>query len=751
MNILSTISGLLFIILLKGSLVSAGDRIWPVKGNIDLSSNFCEYRVRHFHGGIDIRTGGTEGRRIYSPIDGYLWRVRYSYTGYGKALYLKDSEGFIYVFGHLSRLSDRLQALVEKIQYSSEKYAFDNFYPPDSLPVSAGELIAYSGQSGFGAPHIHFEIRNAENQPLNPLTNGFNLNDKQPPSVKAIGFFYQDSGSLFTGGQRHLIREVKAADGAGKYVLDEVVFVQGPFGIAINTLDRIRPSGPRLNIYRAKMYIDDYVYYETTFEKYDYAQTAMADLAFDYGLYRENKDYWLLFYDPPGKVFDGSRSDFPTGGIFEGRSEYSYGLHKARLEIYDAAGNKAEVAFEFFYAPPGRLFEVDWVNDSTAYLSRRAGFEFIEGGRIALYSKGRRSGWKPLEADRLEILSDGIYKVTLPAGGRRYDGVRVVVTGESGWTVVDRYLSMHAGSRGAYRLDYELVDGGILFRALAAEDFLSPPRVDIVYDDGYIKSLLMAAYDSDLFAAWYYDNRISSRIIRFDLVDRQAGTVIDSHEVSVALAGHRDEMTPIDGLPGLSVGHSRQSFYRPTLIEFSIYKRPLPRVGRLVGHVVEIGPRSVPLAGPLELAFALENPTSNTRPALYRLDDKNRWRWVDTLTGGDPGKAAVSSVGVYGLLEDREKPKIRNVYPERGSIIKKNRPRISCRISDDLSGFSDDTRISVRLDGQWLVPEYDVETERLVTYPREPLTPGGHELIIEAVDREGNRRRVTSHFTVKEG
>jgi len=130
---------------------------WPVRGNIDLSSSFCDFRVGHFHGGIDIRTGGVEGREVYSPVDGFIWRIRYSYSGYGKSLYLKDSSGNIYVFGHLSRLADRFERVVKADQYRTKKYAIDQYFGHDSLVIRRGELIAFSGQSGAGPPHLHFE------------------------------------------------------------------------------------------------------------------------------------------------------------------------------------------------------------------------------------------------------------------------------------------------------------------------------------------------------------------------------------------------------------------------------------------------------------------------------------------------------------------------------------------------------------------------------------------------------------------
>ena len=74
---------------------------WPIQKKIDLSSGFGDFRANRFHTGIDLRTGGKTGTPITAPVSGYIQRIRTSYTGYGKGLYLKGDDGFIYVFGHL--------------------------------------------------------------------------------------------------------------------------------------------------------------------------------------------------------------------------------------------------------------------------------------------------------------------------------------------------------------------------------------------------------------------------------------------------------------------------------------------------------------------------------------------------------------------------------------------------------------------------------------------------------------------------
>ena len=289
----------------------------PVKGKVDLSSNFCEYRPAHFHGGIDIRTGGAEGREIYSPVDGYVWRIKYAYNGYGKALYLKDNKGFIYVFGHLSRLNDRLEKMISSFQVENRVYSFDGLYSEDSVRVRKGELIAYSGQSGIGAPHIHFEMRNGDNMPINPLSNGIDIIDRIPPHLEAVGFAYQDDSSIFADGSRRLQLKPTYDKEQKIYSLKSAVPLRGSFGIIINSFDRIRHNGPKLNIYKARLFIDDYIYYETTFEIYDYAETGMADLCFDNIFDGVKGESWHQLFIPRGKNFRGDRSLYEFGGIFK--------------------------------------------------------------------------------------------------------------------------------------------------------------------------------------------------------------------------------------------------------------------------------------------------------------------------------------------------------------------------------------------------------------------------------------------------
>jgi murein DD-endopeptidase MepM/ murein hydrolase activator NlpD len=96
--------------------------VWPIKLAPDLSSRFCDHRAGHFHAGLDFRTNGKSGYKIYAIEDGYVFRVSIAHNGYGKALYLKLNDGMIAVYGHLSSLGEDLDEYVRKEQMKTRAY-----------------------------------------------------------------------------------------------------------------------------------------------------------------------------------------------------------------------------------------------------------------------------------------------------------------------------------------------------------------------------------------------------------------------------------------------------------------------------------------------------------------------------------------------------------------------------------------------------------------------------------------------------
>ena len=159
--------------------------VWPLKLEPALTSSFAEYRPGRFHAGIDLRTAGV-GREVFAAGDGYVSRVRCSPYGYGKAVYLQLADGNSAVYAHLSGYYPELTDFVHHEQHRAKSYTIDVTLRPGQFPIQRGQLIALSGQTGIGAPHLHYELRNASEEPINPRLLGVSWPDTTPPTIRKI-------------------------------------------------------------------------------------------------------------------------------------------------------------------------------------------------------------------------------------------------------------------------------------------------------------------------------------------------------------------------------------------------------------------------------------------------------------------------------------------------------------------------------------------------------------------------------------
>lgn len=162
----------------------------PLKLPITLAGTFCELRNSHFHGGIDLRTNGEVGHKIYAVETGFVSRIRISGSGYGNALYIDHPNGYTSVYGHLLTLNDTLNQWIRKVQFALQKNEIDTLVPPYLLTVARGEWVAVSGNSGASqAPHLHFEMRETKTEAtINPLLFGLKLIDNIKPYATQVAF-----------------------------------------------------------------------------------------------------------------------------------------------------------------------------------------------------------------------------------------------------------------------------------------------------------------------------------------------------------------------------------------------------------------------------------------------------------------------------------------------------------------------------------------------------------------------------------
>lgn len=228
-----------------------------------LSANFGELRPNHFHMGVDFKTNGAIGYKLYAIADGYVSRIKVSPYGYGKVLYLNHPDGTTSVYAHCSEFKGSIDSLVRAIQYQTEQFAIEIFPSPDDLPVKKGEIIALSGNSGSStAPHLHFEIRDTKSEDaLNPLVVGFDVADHQAPEIRRMKVVAVNKDGYMINGksQEYAIRKLSS----GYAISGDTITIPGDFlsktggiGLIFDVIDRLDGASNQCGLYGTKLVVD---------------------------------------------------------------------------------------------------------------------------------------------------------------------------------------------------------------------------------------------------------------------------------------------------------------------------------------------------------------------------------------------------------------------------------------------------------------------------------------------------------------
>ena len=106
------------------------------------------------------------------------------------------------------------------------------------------------------------------------------------------------------------------------------------------------------------------------------------------------------------------------------------------------------------------------------------------------------------------------------------------------------------------------------------------------------------------------------------------------------------------------------------------------------------------------------------------------------------------TLGRFALLADVVAPRVELLQPKKNAKLKDRRPLLRARVEDLQSGIGREEDISLELDGQLLIVEYDPEAEEIRAQPTDALAVGQHEWTVRVRDMGGNERVRKSAFRV---
>lgn len=327
-----------FLLLLNLSIWGQYDTnlIPPLGLPFSLSGTFGEPRNTHFHLGVDIKTQGKEGWEVKSIAPGYISRVRVSLGGYGKTIYINHPDQTTSVYAHLKKFAPKIESYIKEMQYQKESYTLQQFPKKDEFRIEAGEVIAYSGNTGSSSgPHLHFEIRDTETQkPINPLLFDLPVKDSQRPQIKKLFLFYPRNQSILTHSEPVALQKINDST-----YTTRMLKTSGQIGIGLEMFDRQDLSYSKNGIFKAHVKVNGVTIANYEFDQLDYSDSDKLFIMVDYPNFvnRKVKIQKMFFQKHKPLTFI---KFLKNEGVFDIALGKSYLI---KIEIEDFSGNTSNV------------------------------------------------------------------------------------------------------------------------------------------------------------------------------------------------------------------------------------------------------------------------------------------------------------------------------------------------------------------------------------------------------------------------
>ena len=674
---------LIFLFIISCENIFADDYIWPTNASRAITSTFAEYRPGRFHAGIDIKTWGKTGYKIFAIRDGYISRIRVSPYGYGKALYLTLDTGETVVYAHLQSFNKQIEDYVWSEQVKRGKYGVQLFLNSEKFKFKQGDFLGKTGQTGVGFPHLHFEMRNSNGEPVNPFSKGYIVADYKEPVITKVSFNPLNTNTTVNGDWRPVVLRTKYAR-KGHYIIDKPVTVSGLVGFGVSAYDVMDKINNKFGTYKNKLYIDDKLVFSSIYKKFSYAENNLALLDREFRLNQMGFGYFYKLYLDDGNTLpfylnnsylygavyfhndSGKTIAKPPGvAVINGKS------HTFKMVVQDYWGNESQVAGDLIVDPPEYVNTVSEGDpfDFPAFLN----YHSISDSVFYHIKPEFYDNYIRLEFEPLQDMQGGTF-ISYQLNNRDIQKLSVIKKNKK----LIGSIPLSPQSSGPLKIIVEKLINGISIDQVEHIEFETIPK-------------------------------------------RQSRTILSD-----------DRLCQIE--------FSYNSLFKPIFLRMN-EEIPDSNSGyKFASKIYDVDPKDVAMNKGAVIKINVDNKDLAEKTGIYYKSKNGKWVFFGNIRENDNQQIAgyVGTFGKHALIVDDEPPEIMLLYPGNNARLQTGTPQLRAVFKDTLSGLRGEDNMQLLLDGNKVIAEYDPEKLSLKYRIRQSLTKGRHTVELFLKDKCGN-------------
>lgn len=718
--------------------------LWPTNASTTVTALFGEERPHRYHAGIDVRTWGKIGYKLYATSDGYIKRIRTGSKGYGKALYIQLSDGNTAVYAHLDRFTPSLNTSARLLQQYYNSYTIDHTYDENEYPVRRGDLIGYSGDTGgISGAHLHFELRDEFEKPLNPL-EFYTIKDNMPPVANQLAFMPLGATSTINGTSYYKLVKLRSKN-PFEYYFSDTIAVDGHIGLALDVIDRIDDQPFKFGVYKISLKVDEEIEYVVSYDTYRFEDAKFIYTERDYSLKQETgKRFYKLFNNHHNENLLFTEKKNSAGQLFSDNS-----FHEIEIIVEDYYHNEISIKGVILHQKlPDVILDYDRHNKIITFkndsLYNLKSVNFIKTGRhtddktftTTLSPADSTSfyvpNWdKPFTVLQIQpILEHGIkpsplFLPTRELNNQSVQGKMLIKHFENGLMVQfseDKFtghIPHLSYEKGGYEIEYPLyrIDKNLLSTMV------------IPFDDLTRLNTLEIMFDAPLH--YSFKKEISSVVVN---PNQEFTLAINAGEMSIS------------GVPN--------TFYDTTFVWLEKIDAPKPTIGKMISGPYKLGPFLVPMTKKVDLHFTIFDSSHLSSAGIFYFDKKKE-DWIYLKTEINEQKSQLStrilSGEIFAVIQEFTPPKLTYVYPNIDATYRqKDLNYLEFFVDDDFSGIDGENNIVIKIDdGKPLIFEYNIHQKRVYYSFDDQFSIGPHTLHITAKDNVGNENIIRGSFQIK--